>query len=654
MPRRPSQRKRIQNHMNRRQWLAMLGIGSAAGLAGCLGDGDSDDEGDGDTPSGDDGGDDGMSTDTPDEGLSTDTATPRQTDELPDVSGTYNSVTSAAYETLNPLFNTEAGAGTAISYALDSPYTFDGGQNYVPLLFDMSTDDGGKTWVFDIREGLEFGGDYGSVTAESFVYPVKNLHQKDWAPTAASPDWPANYEIEQTGELQFQVTLPTANLLWPRTYEPSIRPYPVDLLQPYVEEQDVEGMKQDSELLELQFTGNLGPYNLDEWPRGDGARYSRNEDYYLQDADDLADIFSEAPYFEGVETKVVKEQASRLNSLKTGEADSASIPPKRFNEFDQLDQVDVYETPQPYNEIIAINMRDNGWQTGPGNLFRHKEFRQAMACAINKQKLIEGVHNNLAEPHYTWQPKFSRFYPEDADLPTYGSGDLYGKEVAREKARQAFEKSEHDYSFNGDQLVTPEGNQVELDLYHSAGQETEKLQAEFAAQELGKNLGINVIVESIDGRKFSQDYWQGSPVEDPPAPEGLDREGWSVGPTNPGPRQVTSANAWDMSMVFGLNTFPRNPLTNNVFFDGPDVYYNPVGYYPSFNAEELFQQAREAESIEELKSAFSQIFVELAKDQPYIMLAFPSSTVGYNADLVGPIENFSNGWDFPAWYFEDE
>jgi peptide/nickel transport system substrate-binding protein len=34
------------------------------------------------------------------------------------------------------------------------------------------------------------------------------------------------------------------------------------------------------------------------------------------------------------------------------------------------------------------------------------------------------------------------------------------------------------------------------------------------------------------------------------------------------------------------------------------------------------------------------------------MLAFPDSTVGYREGLEGPIENFSNGWDLPAWRYE--
>jgi hypothetical protein len=35
-----------------------------------------------------------------------------------------------------------------------------------------------------------------------------------------------------------------------------------------------------------------------------------------------------------------------------------------------------------------------------------------MASAISKQDLIDGVYRGLASPHFTWQPRWSEFYPE--------------------------------------------------------------------------------------------------------------------------------------------------------------------------------------------------------------------------------------------------
>ena len=612
----------------------MLGVGGATALAGCSGN-----QGDGNETDGSDGGTE---------------------------NDVYATATAASFTTLNPVYNTENGAGNAIARALEQGYTFNADNEYVPLLYDMSTEDG-EVWTFEVREGLQFGDPYGEVTASDFVYLIQEVHQSSWANSAATTSW-QGVTVEETGEYEFQATLESPSLLWPESLDPLLYPIPQDLLQPYVEEEDTEGLRQDEELLELQFSGNLGPYVLDEWQRDGGTRYSRNDEYYLRNADDLPDKFNEAPYFESAEIQVLGEQASRLGALETGEVDSAAIPPERVQEFQNKEAIYVNRVPQPYNEKISVNMRDNGWTTGPGNLFRYTEFRQAMAGAISKEELIQGVFRDFAETHFTWQPRFSDFYPPEDGIPQFGVGENYGSEFARGLAEEAFEQSEHDYSFDGETMVDPDGDQVQLGIIHSPGQETEQLMAEFIAEELGSNLGIDVSVEAVDGTRFNNEYWTTTEF---PTPErndegevttvpdelvdtvnGEEVEWTAPSATNPGPRNVTSNEAWDMSVVFGLNTYPRNPLTNSAFFDGATAFYNPVGYYPGFNAQELFDSAEQATSEEELGSALVELFENLAEEQPYIMLAFPDSTVGYREGLEGPIENFSNGWDLPAWRYE--
>ena len=625
-----------KTRLDRRQWLSALGLGGVAALAGCA---------DETEPAADD--DDGTADD--DDGEEEDGID--EDDEIPDVAGSYDTVTSAGFTTLNPIYNSESGAGTAIGRALDQGYTFDADQEFFPLLYDMETEDG-QRWTFTVRENLEFNDPYGQCTAEDFVYLIQEIHQSDWANSVNSANWDG-VEVEQTGEFEFVAELPNPNLLYPESFDPLLYPIPKELLEPYVEEEDTEGLQQDEELLELEFTGNLGAFTMDEWNRGDGTVYSRNDDYYIQEIDEGPALFEEAPYFEGASISIVEEQASRLGALETGEADSASIPPERFQEYVDNEDVSVRQIPQPFNEIVSVNMRDNGWNAGPGNLFRHVPFRQALAAAISKEQLIDGVYRGLAEPHYTWQPRFSEFYPGDDELTEWGVGDQYGREFARDLAEDAFAESEFDYSFDGDEMVNPDGDQVELDIYHSAGQETEQLTAEFVAQELGENLGIDVTVEAIDGTRFDEEYWTMEPEGGADTVRDDEVEWDAPSQWNGGPRSVTSNEGWDMSLVFGLNTYPRNPLTGDVFFDGANPLYNPVGYYPGFDAEGLFEQARTATDRDELQAALNELFLNLNEEQPYIMLLFDDSIVGYNPDLRGPIENFSNGWDLPAWHFDE-
>ena len=614
----------------------MLGIGGAAGLAGCAG-GPSTETGTATEESGDE--------------LGTATETPEPSD-LPEVSGTYNAVTSSPYQTLNPLYNTENGAGTAIGYALDLGYGFKPGTRLFPEPYDLTTDSG-QVWTATVRENLEFSDPYGQVTAETFTYQIQEVQQSDWAATADQGAWQGSSSsvenVEQTGEFEFQIELTQADLLYPESYDPLLYPIPMGLMEPYVNEEDAQGMQEDEDLLELTFTGNLGPFTLEEWNRSSGVTYSRNEDYYMQDHAGTGEVpasFENAPYFEGLQVDVVQEQASRLAALETGEADAATVPPNRVSEFQENDDVSINVVPQPYNKVNVYNMRDNGWNAGPGNLFRSRTFRQGLGCAVDKEKLVTGVFRDFAEVEYTWQPRWSKWYPGDEELTTFGTGDLYGREAAQSRVKEAIDSSEYDYSYDGDTLVNPSGEQVELELYHSAGQETEKAYSQFIAQEYADNVGISVNVNAINGAKFANDYWAQE------VPDNPDQYEWSKGQYNAGPRSVTSANGWDMATVFGLNTYPLNPLTGDIFFIR-DSFYNPYGYYPEWNAKELFEQAANASSEEELTNTLATVFAEISEAQPMAMDAFPSDTVGYNASLQGPAENFFNGWNFPSWSFEE-
>ena len=327
----------------------------------------------------------------------------------PTVSGSYDTVSASGFTTLNPLYNTESGAGSAIGRVLDQGYTFDTDQSYVPLLYDMSTTDG-AVWTFDVRETLRFSEPYGQLTAADFVYLIQEVHQSDWANTVAASSW-SGVEVEQTGEFSFEARLESPSLLWPETFDPLLYPIPRGLLEPYVDTEDVDGLQQDDELLNLSFSGNLGPFTLEAWNRGSGTTYARNDAYYLRETAIGPDRIERGPLFEEASISVIKEQASRLGALETGEADAAGIPPEQFQSYQENDSVSVKQIPTPFNRILSVNQRDNGWQAGPGNLFQITAFRQAIAAAIGKRDLIQGVYRGLAEPHFTWQPRWSAFYP---------------------------------------------------------------------------------------------------------------------------------------------------------------------------------------------------------------------------------------------------
>lgn len=625
--------------IERRKYLAMLGIAGTAGLAGCSG-GSSTETG---TP-----------TSTPtDQGFSssTQTDTPDQSEPLPEVGGRYTDTLSSGPTTLNAVYNTEATAGSLISLAVHGGYGFKPGQELFPLMFDLTSDDN-QVWVAKLRENMQWSDPYGDVTAEDYVYLVQEVHKSDWAGSAASADWTDDISVSATGTYEWQIELPEPDPLFPKkpvTW--GMRVAPKKLIEPYVKNQDAKGFQEDEELMNLSYTGNLGPYKLESWERQSHLQYTRNEDYFLRELAEgdnaVPRAYAKAPYFDELRAQIISEPSARIGALRSGEVDEVTVEPSQAVDLEGAEGLYLNIAPQPYNTPVFYNQRANGWLP-----FRVKGVRQAFGLSVNKPTYVKGVQRGYAQPEYTWQPQWSPWYNNEVQqgVVKYGQGDKYGPEVARNRMRQAISNNSQlsDYSYDGDTLMGPGGEQVELKLMYQSGQAVEESTAQFFKQEVENNLGVKININAVQPTTFDTDYFRQQRPENP------DELAYSSGPYNYGPRdKVTSKESWDLGMIYGLNTYPMTPGSSDVFFR-VDGSFNPYGYVPSWNADEVFNQMSQATTTEEYQNAVTTFLIEVSKDQPMAMLSLGSAITGYRNAVQGPQEEFFSGWNFPTWYKSSE
>jgi peptide/nickel transport system substrate-binding protein len=599
----------------RRDVLKLIGATGVAGLAGCSGNG-----------SGDSGG--GGSTDR-------------------SVQGTYVSASSVDAQSLNWLTIADATSGSYVTATLDGAWAIKPNREIFPLWADYSTDDG-RVYEIELRENLEWGAGYGQMTAEDWVYMIKNVFQArpNWSGYPNADAWfrmnPESGQreplpVEQTGTRTFEIRLfevdpsfPFKPILWRQQCIPK------GILEKYVPDQDTEGLKQDQELNTLAYTGNLGPYTYEQWERSARYTVTRNDDYYLQDVEGVPERFRNAPYFDKQTIRVIKEESTRLGALESGEVDSAGIPPDKANRFENLPNVNVNVTPQPYARIIVYNMRANGWEP-----FRSKAVRQALGFAVDKETVVGNVLRGYGQVAQTMQPKWSQWY-DDSEVTEFGVGDRYGPERTRSALESAL--SDTEYGYDGERLVDGSGEQVTLSIYYDSGQPTEGTIAEFVAQEFRENAGIDVQPEAVSSSTFQSNYVQTS------APEGTDPE-WTAGVFNGGPRDVaTSAEPWDMSINLQFNTYPFTPASSKGFFEkrGGINFY---GYYSDADIAGLYEQATATTDEQRRKELFGRAFGLISEEQPFGFLAMPSSVSGYAEDVRGYDEEFNTGWDSQTWYF---
>jgi peptide/nickel transport system substrate-binding protein len=612
---------------NRRDLLHVLGLSGATALAGCNGLlGGSGEQTDVDGDSG---------------GTATTDGTAASGSRT--VSGEYTSVVGSDANSLNWLYTNDTTSGAYVNLTLDSAWAVDNDQNVFPLWAEPSTEDG-QTYQITLRDNLQWGGGYGQMTAEDWVYMITNVFQGEdnWAGYTNAGDWFRQGEpipVEQVDTRTFEIRLPEVDPTFP------LKPImwgqsclPKGILEQYVPDRDAEGLRQDEEINTLQYTGNLGPYTYEEWERESQYVTVRNDDYYLRNVEDLGEEWDNVPYFESYTTQVIPEESSRLNALRNGEVTTVGVPPRNAQEFQDSEDIDVYVQPQPFVQALKYNMRANGWE-----LFREIPVRQAFACAVDKTTLAENLYRGFAEPAYTMQPRFSKWYAEEEIQEyTFGTGDLQGSGPARTRMEQGIEGTGYEYS--GETLLNPDGDPVTLSLYASSASNTNQTLAELVGQQVESNLGISIQIETVPGNTFQQQYASNSP------PEGEDVS-WDSGAFNGGPRDVSvGQEPWDMSVVLGFNTYPRTPSSSVTFFrERGNANY--AGYVPDSNIPELYAEASRTVDEGERQELFGQVFQQIAREQPFGFLLMESSITGAQDPLVGPSDTFASGWDDQRYYF---
>ncbi|MGM0591739.1 MAG: hypothetical protein ACQETI_08985 [Halobacteriota archaeon] len=110
------------------------------------------------------------------------------------VSGTYTTATSFNAQSLNWLSTADSTFGSYVGRVLDGAWAIDDSQEVFPLWVTVDTDDA-RVYTVSLRENLQWGADYGQMTAEDWVYLVTEVFQSpdNWAagpphrtPTAGS------------------------------------------------------------------------------------------------------------------------------------------------------------------------------------------------------------------------------------------------------------------------------------------------------------------------------------------------------------------------------------------------------------------------------------------------------------------------------------
>jgi len=348
------------------------------------------------------------------------------------VGGGYSSGASSGAKTVNPIRSNDTSSDARISLTMDGAYDLDNDNEFVPRwVAEYDVNGNRDTYEFFLQDNLQWGGDYGQMTAEDWVYYIENVHQAEsnWAGDVNQSEWFRNGEpipVERTGDLSFEIQLPDTDpafikkpVMWGAYCMPKglIEPYYERVRNASSEEEKTDignELNQSEEVQTLAYTGNLGPYDFGRWDRTSVFVASREANYYAKDGR----VFEgDVPYFEEYRIQVFSEESTRLSALKTGEITSTGIPPRKVQEFEGNEDVNVVRYPTAFCGMLVYNQRSNGWEP-----LREQGVRQAISTAIDKVVIAEQINRGTADVAYTHQPEYSQWY-DDSKVTRFGGPD---------------------------------------------------------------------------------------------------------------------------------------------------------------------------------------------------------------------------------------
>jgi peptide/nickel transport system substrate-binding protein len=531
-------------------------------------------------------------------------------------------------ETLNWILAADATSFSYAGHTVDSLATYDNQLNIQLrcLAKDIEVSPDGLVYTVTIRDDLKWS-DGSPVTAEDYVYTLKNLMFSDWLNYPYKSLW--QEEVDgKTVLVTPQVVNDTTFTVTRQTVYPEfvytiygLTPYPKYIAVKY--EGNVEAFTQAPEFNNLTYTGNLGPYRFKEWSRNDRFVVERNPDYYL--GKDIG-----APYFEQYIVKLFSTSATRQAALEAGDITSTSIEPAEVNRFRSMPNIKVFTIPTTGYTLLAYNQRANGWEG-----LKDKTVRQALSMAINKQTISQAILLGFAEPAYSFIPATSPWYTDEG-VAKYGVVPLYDKQKAAELLYQEGYGTKDN---NGAIKATnKDGTPLHLILAVNTGSKPAEDMAFSIRKDLLK-LGIETEIKLVPWATLLRQYAMNT------VPGSKQEPGDNNGP------EAVSQESWDF-ILMGFSTDLLAPSGSSVFFTTKGGL-NFFGY-SNPQVDELFNRIKSKEALD--KTARQQIYAEmsrvLSEEQPVDFLIFYRANIGFQKNVLGIEPGIRMGYNYYLWYFE--
>jgi len=352
---------------------------------------------------------------------------------------------------------------------------------------------------------------------------------------------------------------------------------------------------------------SMGAYFITEYTPGQRVVYTRNDDFWEKDANGV-----NVHYPEKRIATIIGDNNTRFLLFKQGKLETFSPSPEQLEDIVNNAKNNGDDGYTVFNAGGSMSAPFWTFNQNPKNAgeasykwFTKKEFRQAMSCLLNRERIISQTYRGLAEPKYGFFPKANAFYNEEIILP-YRFSHAHAQKLL---AESGFEKRSDGF------LYDENGVKVEFDLSIVSSQPVMSDIAQIISDECKKE-GITVNVRQTDFQRIVE--------------------------------QLTSTYDWQ-TLIIGLggsNIFPTQG--SNVWVSSGNLHmWNPLQKTPATDwekrADYLYNTAKcipDVEKARPLWEEYQKIFLEQC---PIVYLVSGRTFFSIN-----------NRWNLSNVYFDNQ
>ena len=272
----------------------------------------------------------------------------------------------------------------------------------------------GLTWTFNLRRDVAWH-DGQPFTAHDVEFTFNRIIYNEEIPASSrsafifrfldeNGEWAEDtMTVEAVDDFTVRFELPTSFAPFIRSMGTAI--YPRHILEPHVEDgtfTEVWDVNADPTTVI-----GTGPFTIESYEPGERVVLQRNPNYWLKDAEG-----NSLPYIETIVHLLVEDIEAELELFKAGDTDVHGVTGEEYAGLKELEESGNFTihrrgpafgtTFLVFNQNPGSNAESGAPYVAPEKLawFSNQQFRQAVAHAIDKERIVAEVMHGLGYPQW--------------------------------------------------------------------------------------------------------------------------------------------------------------------------------------------------------------------------------------------------------------